>query len=194
MNADIDRITSHMVRNLNGRTIGCAESVTAGRIAARVACIEHAVDFFRGGVVAYQTAVKRSLLRVTATNVLSVQAASEMAFGVSHLLGVDAAVATTGLAGGDPEHGVTVGTVFIGTIVDGVSSAHSYRFFGEPDEVCDAATKQALVDLTTALARHHSTKDDASGTETSRSTERDSNASSTITSAGAASATAATAH
>ena len=102
MNADIEHLAEQVARNLNGRSVGCAESITAGRIAAYLASVEHATDFFRGGVVAYQTAVKRTLLGVSAANVLSEEAACQMASGVSHLLGVDAAVATSGLAGGTP--------------------------------------------------------------------------------------------
>ncbi|MGD9701128.1 MAG: CinA family protein [Acidimicrobiia bacterium] len=153
MNADIEHVAAQVARDLNGRSVGCAESITAGRIAACLACVEHAADFFRGGVVAYQTAIKRTLLGVDAPNVLSEEAACQMASGVSHLLGVDAAVATTGLAGGDAEPGIPVGTVFVGTVVDGVTSAHRYWFDGNPEQVCDAATKQSLIDLGTALAR-----------------------------------------
>ncbi len=110
---EIEQVAAQVASNLKGRSVGCAESITAGRIAVHLACVEHAVDFFRGGVVAYQTATKRSLLGVSAPNVLSEEAASQMATGVSRRLGVDAAVATTGLAGGDPEPGIPVGTVFL---------------------------------------------------------------------------------
>ena len=101
MNADIEHVAAQVAKDLNGRSVGCAESITAGRIATCLACVEHAVDFFRGGVVAYQTEIKRTLLGVSALNVLSEEAACQMASGVSDLLGVHAAVATSGLAGGD---------------------------------------------------------------------------------------------
>jgi nicotinamide-nucleotide amidase len=116
-----------------------------------LASVDEAVTFLRGGVVAYQPGIKAKLLGVTADNVLSIQAAEQMAVGVAALVDAEVAVSTTGLAGGEPEEGVEVGTVFIGTFVSGVVRSSIHRFEGEPDEICEAAARQALENLVQAL-------------------------------------------
>jgi nicotinamide-nucleotide amidase len=115
--------------------------------------VEGAVDFLRGGLVAYQSAVKESLLRVTAESVLSLAAAEQMARGAAQLLDAAVTVSTTGLAGGEPEDGVEVGAVFVATFVDGVVSSSRYHFDAAPEGVCDLAARQALADLRASLQR-----------------------------------------
>jgi PncC family amidohydrolase len=144
-------LAAALVERLDGRQLGCAESLTAGRLATAFASVDGAVDFFRGGLVAYQPEIKASLLEVSTSNVLTLDAAEEMCRGVARLLDVAVAVSTTGLAGGEPEDGVDVGTVFVGTLVDGVVRSARHHFPGDPAEVCAAATHQALRDLFDAL-------------------------------------------
>lgn len=56
---------------LDGRSVATAESCTAGRIAETLACVPGAVEFLRGGLVAYQEEIKRRLLGVVAESVVS---------------------------------------------------------------------------------------------------------------------------
>jgi nicotinamide-nucleotide amidase len=132
---------------LEGRTVGTAESCTAGRVAEKFACVTSAQEFFRGGLVSYQVPVKRSLLGVTAASVLTPEAAEQMAAGACTLLDADVAVATTGVAGDTAEDGVEPGTVFIGTCIGGRLHSREHHFGGEPEEICDGARRQALIDL-----------------------------------------------
>jgi PncC family amidohydrolase len=136
---------------LAGRTVAAAESCTAGRVAAALASAEGAADFFRGGLVAYQVAVKQELLGVSSSKVLNLRTAEEMAVGAARLLAAPVAVATTGVAGGDPVDGVPPGTVFVGVTVDGTTASARHWFPGEPEDVCAAAAAQALRDLVEAL-------------------------------------------
>jgi nicotinamide-nucleotide amidase len=140
-----------VARHLRGRSIACAESLIAGRVASALAMVDGAVAFFRGGLVAYQPAVKASLLSVTTESVLSLEAAEQMARGAARLLDADVTVSTTGLAGGEPEDGVEVGAVFLATFVDGVVSSARYHFDACPERVCDLAARQALADLCASL-------------------------------------------
>jgi PncC family amidohydrolase len=149
--AAITELAEAVAALLDGRTIAAAESCTAGRVAAALATAEGAAEFFRGGLVAYQVAVKQQLLGVSSPKVLNLRAAEEMATGAAQLLGAPVAVATTGVAGGDPVDGVPPGTVFIGTVVDDVAASARHWFPGEPEEVCAAAAEQALRDLVAAL-------------------------------------------
>jgi PncC family amidohydrolase len=136
---------------LHGRSIATAESCTAGRVAEALAGVPGAVDFLRGGLVAYQERCKRDLLAVSAESVLSNDAAEQMAAGARLLFGADVAVATTGVAGAEPVDGTAPGTVFIATAVGDEVVSRRYVFAGDPQQVCERASRQALVDLRTAL-------------------------------------------
>ncbi|MCU1391350.1 MAG: CinA domain protein [Ilumatobacteraceae bacterium] len=149
--AELDELASVVVRRLGSWSVATAESCTAGRIATSLACVDHAVDFLRGGLVAYQEGQKRRLLGVTAANVVSPTAAAEMATGVARLMDAEVAVATTGVAGNEPEGGVPGGTVFIATVVGGEVGVVEHHFDGSPVEVCELAVVQALRDLLTRL-------------------------------------------
>ena len=151
--ATLDRdFAAAVVALLSGRRLATAESCTAGRISQAFAAAGDAERWFRGGVVAYQTDVKRSLLAVHAPSVLSEHAAAEMASGVADLLGAEVAVASTGLVGDQPEDGVSPGTVFIATTVDGTLTTRTHHLDGDPPAIVAAATRQALVDLLLDLA------------------------------------------
>jgi nicotinamide-nucleotide amidase len=138
------QLAEQIAERLGGRAVACAESCTAGRIAVAFASVEGASAWFRGGVVAYQTAVKRQLLDVAAPSVLSATAAAEMASGVAARLSAPVAVATTGVAGDEPEEGVPPGTVFLATLVDGDVRTLVCHFEGDADTVCDAGAAAAL--------------------------------------------------
>jgi nicotinamide-nucleotide amidase len=127
--------------------VACAESCTAGRLIQSFAAVGGAEEWFRGGLVAYQVPVKRSLLGVTEVSVLNEAAAKQMASGVASLLSAEVTVATSGVVGDEPQDGVTPGTVFIATFVDGSVTSRTHHFDGESREVLDAAVRQALCDL-----------------------------------------------
>jgi nicotinamide-nucleotide amidase len=73
---------------------------------------------FRGSVTAYATELKGTVLGVdrgllAARGAVDPQVAAEMAEGVRRLMGADYGVATTGVAGPDPQDGHAVGTVYV---------------------------------------------------------------------------------
>jgi nicotinamide-nucleotide amidase len=148
-------LAERVAQHLSGRPLACAESCTAGRVCEACASVAGAADWFRGGVVAYQSGVKRALLDVEARSVLTPEAAVEMARGVAGLLDARAAVATTGVAGDEPEDGVAPGTVIIATYVDGEVSVAAHRFDGDPTEVCESAADCALASLAEHLQRRN---------------------------------------
>jgi len=102
-----------------GQTVAVAESLTGGLLAARIVDVPGASAVFRGGVVAYATDLKGTLLGVD-TDLLErhgavhAQVAAQMAGGVRERLGATWGLSTTGVAGPDPQDGKAPGTVFVG--------------------------------------------------------------------------------
>jgi nicotinamide-nucleotide amidase len=140
----------HLTLLARGETVGCAESLTGGELAALLSGTPGASSTFVGGVVTYATRIKREVLGVTAERVVSADCATQMAAGVRTLLGVDWALATTGVAGPDRQEGQAVGTVYVG--LAGPWGVRSARLALEGDratirsETCTAALRQLLAE------------------------------------------------
>ncbi len=87
-----------------GLTIGTAESCTGGLVAQRLTSVAGSSGYFRGAIVAYHNDIKQEELGVRAETLATHGAVSEatvreMAEGARRRLGVDVAVATSGIAG-----------------------------------------------------------------------------------------------
>lgn len=92
-------------------TLAAAESLTCGRVQARVGEISGASNFFLGGITAYSLDQKVRHLGVNRAaarrvNCVSAAVAEQMAQGVCGLFGSDLGVATTGYAEPVKEKGV----------------------------------------------------------------------------------------
>jgi PncC family amidohydrolase len=118
----------HTLRRL-GLSLATAESLTGGGLGDAVTSVPGASTVYAGGVVTYATRVKVDLLGVPADlveqhGVVSAQCAAAMASRVRDLVGADVGVATTGVAGPDPQEGKPVGLVYVavadaaGAVVD----------------------------------------------------------------------------
>jgi len=84
-------------------TLAVAESLTSGRLQARIGAISGASEFFLGGMTAYSLEQKVRHLGVDragaeAVNSVSATVAEQMARGACALFGSDIGVATTGYA------------------------------------------------------------------------------------------------
>lgn len=134
-----------------GLTVGTAESITAGAVATALAAAPEASEWFHGGVVAYSPRVKQDVLGVTPGPVVTDRCAREMARGAARLLEVDAAVATTGVGGPEPEEGEPPGTVYVAVVGPAGESCHRLGLAGPPEEVVDLAAERALELLLGAL-------------------------------------------
>lgn len=134
-----------------GITVAAAESVTAGGIATALAAAPDASDWFGGSVVAYRTPVKQRALGITTDQVITERCAREMAIGVLNVTGATVAVAVTGVGGPDPEEDQPAGTVFICAGTRDGLQVFAHRFGGQPAEVVEQATEQALVHLGDAV-------------------------------------------
>jgi nicotinamide-nucleotide amidase len=124
-------------RLLVGRhlTLAVAESLTGGLVASRVVNVPGSSDWFRGGVVAYDSQVKYDVLGVPEGPVISEACAMAMADGVRRLLGADVGIATTGVAGPAEQEGHPPGTVWLGVALGDEVSAVHVRLPGDRDRV-----------------------------------------------------------
>lgn len=101
-----------------GDTIGTAESLTGGLVAAALTSVPGASAVFRGGIVAYAPDLKAALLGVDTgllgrVGTVHPDVALAMARGARARLGAAIGLGTTGVAGPDPSDGQPVGTVHI---------------------------------------------------------------------------------
>ena len=123
-----------------GWTLGVAESLTGGAVAAELVSVPGASAALWGAVVAYATPVKHSLLGVdeallAAHGPVHPRVALQMADGVRRAVGVgrpaDVGIATTGIAGPDSPDGQPVGTVHVAVVTPECSVSESFRFDGD---------------------------------------------------------------
>lgn len=144
---DGDSIESVLFGLLHSRgwTIGTAESVTGGGVAARLTSVPGASAVYRGSVVPYATDLKMSLLGMADLEgqVVSEAAARAMAEGALGLLGVDVAIALTGSAGPQPQE-QPPGTIVVGIATPEGVDAATMTFPGDRERVRTYAATAAL--------------------------------------------------
>lgn len=135
----------HRMLEERGWSIGTAESVTGGMVAARLTSIPGASKHFRGGIVAYTEDLKRSLLEVEdfSPGVVSEPTALAMAAGARSRLGVDIAVALTGSAGPDTLE-QQQGTVVVAVSTPDDAGARTLTLPGDRERVRTYAATAAL--------------------------------------------------
>src|SRR5690348_9838601 len=127
-----------------GHTLAVAESWTGGLLASAFARASGSSAWFRGGIVAYSSAVKHNVLGVPSGPVVSEQAAVAMARGAGRLLEADVAVAVTGVGGPDPQDGQPPGTVWAATWPDHLGEAVLLRLSGSPESICEQACAETV--------------------------------------------------
>jgi nicotinamide-nucleotide amidase len=143
---DADTMESVVLRLLaaRGLTLGLAESVTGGLVAARLTEIPGASEVLRGSIVSYVSDVKYDMLRVPQGPVVTPQAAVAMAEGARRVLDADVGLALTGVAGPSEQEEQPVGTVHIGIALGDVAEPVSVRLPGTRDQVRQYAVISAL--------------------------------------------------
>jgi nicotinamide-nucleotide amidase len=148
-----ERTTAQLVLELlreRNWTLGTAESCTGGLVAARVTEVPGSSDVFRGAVVAYGNEVKATQLGVAESllelhGAVSEEVAEAMATGARTKLGVDVAVAVTGVAGpdgGTPEK--PVGLVYLHAVGPDGGLARRLDFPGDRETIRTRAAVAAL--------------------------------------------------
>ena len=154
---------SELVALLAGRglTLAVAESLTGGLVTAEIVSVPGASAVLAGGVVAYDTAIKRSVLGVDAgllaeRGAVDGEVARQMADRVRTVLAVDgraadAGLSTTGVAGPDPQDGHPPGTVFVGVALGGRVESFALALAGDRAAIRSATVAEALSRLASAI-------------------------------------------
>lgn len=140
-----------------GQTLAVAESLTGGLLAATLVEVPGVSKVFRGGLVVYATDLKIKLAGVNADllahrGVVDPEVAAELAIGAAQTCGADWGLGTTGVAGPDPQDGVTVGTVFVGVAgPGGYREVRGLRLSGDRATIRAQAVSAALLLLAEGL-------------------------------------------
>ncbi|WP_209561116.1 CinA family protein [Frigoribacterium sp. PvP032] len=137
-----------------GLTVAVAESLTGGLLAAELISVPGASAVVVGGVVAYQTPIKHLLLDVpadllAARGAVDPDVAVAMASGVRRALAVDGraadvGLATTGVAGPDPQDGEAPGTVYVALSAGGGSRVARLDLEGDREAIRSATVSESL--------------------------------------------------
>jgi nicotinamide-nucleotide amidase len=143
----------HRALRARDATIAVAESLTGGLLGAALTDLAGSSTTFRGGVVAYATELKASLLDVdpgvlASHGAVHPDVAAAMARGVAARLGATYGLATTGVAGPDPQDGRAPGEVYVALAGAGVGHGGdrvlALQLDGGRDDVRREAVRQAL--------------------------------------------------
>ncbi|GHS86392.1 competence damage-inducible protein A [Actinomycetota bacterium] len=132
-----------------GWTVAVAESLTGGLVVAALVDVPGASRSLRGGVVAYATDLKGTLLDVpaellAARGAVDPDVAAAMARGVRARLVADVGLATTGVAGPDPQDGHPPGTVHVAVATPTATRVLSLDLPGDRAQVRRAARDAVL--------------------------------------------------
>lgn len=144
-----------------GYTIAVAESLTGGLLVAELIRTPGASATVLGGIVAYDTELKHTLLGVDAALLaehgpVHPEVARQMALGVRRRLAVggrdaDVGIGTTGVAGPDTQGGAAVGTVFVGLAVRDRVDVLPLHLPGDRAAIRAAAVTESLAGLEAML-------------------------------------------
>ncbi len=135
----LDMVTQRVVKYMKGKglTLSVAESCTGGMLSERITAVSGASEIYKGGVCSYSEEIKQRVLGVKAQtlsefSVYSPQVASQMSQGVMELMGTDASVGITGIAG--PSGGSDekpVGTVYVSVRFRDMEKVRDLRLYKE---------------------------------------------------------------
>ena len=146
-------LAARVVRELKqrGLTLACAESCTGGLVADAIVSVPGASEVFRGGLVAYDTSIKISVLgvskRALKNGAVSEECAADMAKKARKLFGADIAISTTGYADKSDRPDVQDGTIFVAIAFKNSVALSKYVFKKSRNANRKAALEEALKTL-----------------------------------------------
>ena len=137
-------------------TVATAESLTGGLVAATIVEIPGVSAVFRGGLVVYATDLKAKLAGVpegllAERGPVDPDVAVALAAGARQRCGADWGLATTGVAGPDPQDGKPVGLVYVAVHGPAHSAVRELRLGGNRDAVRTESVTRVLLLLSESL-------------------------------------------
>ena len=147
----IEKKVGDLLKERN-QTICTAESLTGGRIAAKLVEVPGASAYFKGSLVVYTAALKQTLLGVSKDliekySVVSKEVAEQMAINVRAKLQTDYAISVTGNAGPTTDsNDKSVGLVYITIASKKGVLTHEFNF-GQPREKVIKRTVNKALEL-----------------------------------------------
>lgn len=132
-----------------GWTLAAAESLTGGLVVSALVDVPGASAVVRGGVVAYATDLKATTLGVdpdllARRGPVDPEVAGQMAAGVRRALGADVGLATTGVAGPDPQDRHPPGEAYVAVSTPAGDRLRRLDLDGTRAEVRAAVVRAAL--------------------------------------------------
>jgi len=143
-----------------GISVAVAESCTSGLIASQLTLKSGSSAFFKGGIIAYQNAIKIKILGVDEQAILqytevSTEVVKQMAEGVRKSFLTDYSIATSGYAG--PSGGTSnnpIGTVFIAISSASGVDVERFVFSGDRQSIVNQASEKAVSLLYDAIKKY----------------------------------------
>jgi nicotinamide-nucleotide amidase len=149
--AAVPSVAAGVVHSLVERkeTLATAESLTGGLIAATIVEVAGASAAFRGGLVVYATELKATLAGVPEELLdergpVDPDVALALAEGGRARCGADWGLATTGVAGPEPQGGKPVGLVYVAVAGPSGSAVRELSLGGGRPAIRSASVTEAL--------------------------------------------------
>jgi nicotinamide-nucleotide amidase len=106
---------------LKGESLSIAESITGGALTSEIVSVPGASHILKGSIVAYSVEIKMRELSVPQelidrAGVVSEEVALAMADGIRARINTTWSIASTGVAGPGPHHGIAAGTVWLAIV------------------------------------------------------------------------------
>lgn len=131
---DLERLVEGLLAQ--AATLATAESLTGGLVSAALTDVPGISEVYRGGLVVYATDLKASLAGVPdelldRVGPVHPDTAAALASGVRERLRATYGLATTGVAGPDPQDGHPAGEVYVAAAGPGAVRVRALRLAGD---------------------------------------------------------------
>jgi len=132
-----------------GETLSIAESLTGGALTSEIVSVPGASHILKGSIVAYSVEIKVHELSVSQNiidkvGVVSEEVALAMADGVKARMNSTWSIASTGVAGPGPHHGIPAGTVWLAIVGPDTRETVKLALEGDRERVRRGAVESAL--------------------------------------------------
>jgi nicotinamide-nucleotide amidase len=132
-----------------GETLSIAESLTGGALTSEIVSVPGASHVLKGSIVAYSVEIKVHELSVSQdiidkVGVVSEEVALAMADGVKARMNSTWSIASTGVAGPGPHHGIPAGTVWLAIVGPDTRETVKLALEGDRERVRRGAVESAL--------------------------------------------------